>query len=537
MASTSIFAPQVKSVQPAFVYDSGDKTGKVKIYFSFSSYNSENDIQGIFYTLVDPNLASTWGDNSMINGNFKYKYVSSFDEENGQYFFEIDFNPTAFKELTKNQYYQMQLYFVDKNRSGIVEETQNWFNTNQQYISEPSQVTLIRPIDPVTFTFDLPEPVDGEYSVYNFTGLKGSINSDIETLESCYCSYGGEENAIYFELGVIDYFYPTNNFQGKQFNIPIPAFAENTVGDIVFHYTTIHGYYGEETLNIHHLPPEGNGPNLILNTVSSEMGEISFKVENVNSNKPLIIQRTSSLTQPGDWQNLVIEKPIGGGNDWYADATVESGVTYTYRALQENVSGQFCSSSTGAEASVNFDSILLSNPDYLIPIRFNPNISNFKYVTQESIINTLGGKYPVIRKNGDTKYRQFTLSGSLHIDLSANNFFVPTSDETEPMLEIYPDISNFDNIDLLLNEDFLNYEWNFYIGVNPSVVISLLGGYLISIRLLSEKVGHITNKSKLESKFRDLVIDFLYDRAVAARTRPRQPCRHSDKRSCIQRNG
>ena len=82
MASTSIFAPQVKSVQPAFIYNKEDIVcyGTVGIYLSVSSYNDINDIGGILYSLVDPNLATTWGNNSMLKNNSgeSIKYATTF---------------------------------------------------------------------------------------------------------------------------------------------------------------------------------------------------------------------------------------------------------------------------------------------------------------------------------------------------------------------------------------------------------------------------------------------------------------------------
>lgn len=44
-------------------------------------------------------------------------------------------------------------------------------------------------------------------------------------------------------------------------------------------------------------------------------------------------------------------------------------------------------------------------------LKHNATISNFQYTVMESKTDTLGGKYPFIRRNGDTYYRQFSVSG------------------------------------------------------------------------------------------------------------------------------
>ena len=126
MASTTLFAPQVRDVQPAFIYDIENKKGEVKIYFSFSAYNNINDITHIAFTLIDPNLASGWGSNSMIQGGNKAKIITKSAIENKE-FFTIDFfnvqNIDIFKSLNCNQFYQMQLFFINDStlKEGIID--------------------------------------------------------------------------------------------------------------------------------------------------------------------------------------------------------------------------------------------------------------------------------------------------------------------------------------------------------------------------------------------------------------------------------
>ena len=61
--STTVFAPTVRAVQPAFIYN----TGEARVYFSFSSFNDINDIMGLRYSIIDPNKKSAYGSNSMVN--------------------------------------------------------------------------------------------------------------------------------------------------------------------------------------------------------------------------------------------------------------------------------------------------------------------------------------------------------------------------------------------------------------------------------------------------------------------------------------
>ena len=45
--------------------------------------------------------------------------------------------------------------------------------------------------------------------------------------------------------------------------------------------------------------------------------------------------------------------------------------------------------------------------------RFNPKVNNFKSTILESKVDTLGGKYPFIFRNGNVKYKEFAISGLL----------------------------------------------------------------------------------------------------------------------------
>ena len=81
------------------------------------------------------------------------------------------------------------------------------------------------------------------------------------------------------------------------------------------------------------------------------------------------------------------------------------------------------------------NSIFLSKTDEIkeeagegetLEIRFNPEISNFKYNVKETAVQTLGRQYPIIRRNGNTKYRSFTIKGLLSKEQDEWNFITST---------------------------------------------------------------------------------------------------------------
>ena len=60
-------------------------------------------------------------------------------------------------------------------------------------------------------------------------------------------------------------------------------------------------------------------------------------------------------------------------------------------------------------------SIFLTEGERTLEIKYNPQITGYKHIVSEQIIQTLGSKYPFIRRNSVVNFRQFTIQGLLSI--------------------------------------------------------------------------------------------------------------------------
>ena len=445
MASTTLFAPQVRAVQPAFVYKvdkdaSGSitsVTGSVRVYFNLSSYNTVNDVKYILYTIIDPNKTSTWGTNSVIeavaapagylyatllsiteyasvpNENRLYytvedeKYVykgklSNFetgkdyyyfnqDPDTGEFYIEIDLGDSdKFKELTKNQFYQVQLYFC--NSDSITDSiTQSWLDANKNSISVASQVTLIRPIPKLADGYPSIETLSG--TLYDLPLIKGNIvyedNSVVETIDTCWFEVGTQKSEI------------IKNQLGLGFEIPINFTLEADDYSGTLYYITKNGYKKETSVSFTINEYTDGDPldNIVSNNV---LGYVEIPG---SAGKKLQRKEMSQI----HWDTI---HTYTDGNPYY-DYDIENLNRYDYRLINGNTVNE-----TASAVKISFDDIFLSDKNTMLAVKYNPNISGFKYVTQEAITNTLGGKYPIIRKNGDTRYKQFNLSGTLYTNAS-----------------------------------------------------------------------------------------------------------------------
>ena len=116
---------------------------------------------------------------------------------------------------------------------------------------------------------------------------------------------------------------------------------------------------------------------------------------------------------------------------------------------------------------VELEDMFLTRAEMQFKIKFDPTVSSFKRTYLESRTETLGSKYPFIRRNGNVEYRQFPISGL---------------------------ITGFcDEEGLFLNKD------NLYANAKENYA------YYNSQNQINEYIDRI-----YEKQFRDKIMDFLY---------------------------
>lgn len=484
--STTVFAPTVRAVQPAFIYSEG----RVKIYFSFSSFNQLNDITKLRYSLIDPNKKSTFGNNSMlISGTYKEVEKGNIKETTtAEYFFTIIFNNEEFKSLTVNQYYQVQIELQDN--SG------DW--------STPSQATLIRPIPSYTFEIDgLDDEVENNIESSNLKEIKGRIEYTGGSTKEYLAKYCID---IYDTNSTPNLLYTTNwigNVNGLSFVSKIKYdFMENQSYKLNFKGQTVNGHLIEKeysiTISGYEEVAEWTDFQIIERIdgkqefyIDTNSGSVYIKFKADLFTGDIIVQRSSSETGFRTWENILKIKIED-------DSALEDGIAiydylvdgsfhiYRYRFLK--VIGDEVVKITKDIYQIEsvYEDIFLSNTDKQLAIKYNPNISGFKWVVQESVTNALGGRFPLIRRNGETKYRQFTLSGTLYFDPLV--FSEATFDSNNlSMSTFFPD----DDSTLFLSLDEVD---------NP-----LWAAAAWSNRSMESKI------SFYEQKFKEAAMDFLTD--------------------------
>jgi hypothetical protein len=57
-------------------------------------------------------------------------------------------------------------------------------------------------------------------------------------------------------------------------------------------------------------------------------------------------------------------------------------------------------------------------------LRFNPKIASFKNTLLEQKMDTIGGRYPFVFRNGNTNYKEFSISAMVSMLMDENSKFM-----------------------------------------------------------------------------------------------------------------
>ena len=208
--------------------------------------------------------------------------------------------------------------------------------------------------------------------------------------------------------------------------------------DITVYYWTNKGYKGEQTLSQVSLFTgtviENSNSNscYIINDLSIKPeisnGTVILKQWTLEGALQALREATFFLERAASVDNYIKWTVLSSGeincNDSFEgarlsltayDKYLEPNMGYKYRLRllyrdQESLY-QLVSSSSDIVCITGDDTMLLDAKGNYVTIKFNPKISSYKYEIKESITATIGGKFPVIRRNGKQRYRSFSISG------------------------------------------------------------------------------------------------------------------------------
>lgn len=450
MKKTNIYPPIVNEWKNAYIIGSN-----IRIYFTISSYMTIADINP---QLVLVSIRNQRTNKSVINEkrNAGLDFaICSIQQDDEGYFIEVR---SSIVEVEVNKYYKVQLRFVSSEYSyvSIWDFRKNYNNdTVKPYISDVSKVALIKPISEnhfdlagfknnspnslfvfstssvnisgrLVFSNDDDEEKLAEYKVKLFdSGIAANRQATDLIIESETLTPDDSDlNSIFYELKYdfknenyyllrIEYVTTSNYSSYEDFLFKIEfqdglEFAEDAEGSIQNNFVnaTIDLQF-KGTVQIHKEQEEQDNE----------------ETEVTHLKGCCVLRRSSSKDNFVQWEDIQYfswneQNYI---NITYSDYLVEYGVYYKYQLFPQDsnairgTSYWFQEQDKATLCEFDYARLVINDSPSAkknqLTIRFDEKVDNFQVTVVESKTDTLGGKYPFIRRNGDTYYRQFNLSG------------------------------------------------------------------------------------------------------------------------------
>lgn len=390
--SSGLYPPILESYAPVF-------TGDICIvYFQLSPY-MENKIYNLEVIINDQKRNI-----SVLKDKASLKVTpKKVTEGNGvlanQYYFTIESSQLQ-QGFQLNTFYRVQARIID---SGVE--------------SEWSKVCLVRRIANFNLllagtSFSVPYiELSGRFQFVEEEGVKELI----ETIKTVNISFFDSKGAALTGTEILlnqDQYLNDNSFSYQ-----VPLKLENGTYKLKIEAETKNGAI-EIFDNIEIVVSYGQSTSIPIatSTLDKENGVINLivDIENTSANERLRILRSSNMSNFKIWEtvhNITLDNAGAQKYSW-TDKTIEYGLFYKYTVLQGGQSVQATSEET-SPIFANFDDTYLTQQNKQLKVSLNKNISNFTRTISQQKIETIGGKFPFIVRNGHTNYRTFPLSGTI----------------------------------------------------------------------------------------------------------------------------
>lgn len=460
----NLYPPVVETYMPAFLIGSSDIQKNIcRVYFSISLYNSLNDIKNAQVTVANQNT------NLSVLNKSKYPCEIMLTDiktdltrvSDDKYYIEIKTNDIE-EGFQINQYYKVQIRFTAAGAANVSLDTpqaiDSWLAANLSNFSEWSTVCLVRGISAPSLSvsgFDI--SADTTLWSLNNVDIVGRLvyadPAETDTLKSYRIKVYNTSNQLLSDSGLI---YSNAYSNINEFNYTFEyQFNDGEYYYFTFEYETANMYTESNTYEFMVLQ-EGAEKleatmTAILDNVNGRIGiHIENKIGQENFVGNITIRRASSESNFTIWEDVHTESFEENSKldyTWY-DYTIKSGVYYKYIAQKRTSVGirGIAIHPPGEPFMMLFDDMYLTGGDGQLNIRFDPSVSSFKRTVSESRIDTIGSKYPYIKRNGYIEYRQFPIGGTITHLMDPSHLITSREEVFRDSLDNYTEFNKDKNI-------------------------------------------------------------------------------------------
>lgn len=530
MATINLYPPMVDTYMPAFLIPSNTENSSqetnsettCKVYFSLSLYNTKDDIENVQVIVTDQNT------NVSVLDSTKYPTgimltglnIDPMRASSDRYYINIRPDDIEGGSFKINKYYKVQLRFTSKDASKINsnQAIDSWLTENLSYFSEWSTICLVRGISmPHLNLIGLDEHAEEIILTSTLIDIVGKVTfqdpAETDYIKHYQIQIYDNKQQLIVDSGII---YTDNYVSINEINYAIKkALKDGEFYTLNVTYTTYNLYTKTNSYSFTILE---NGIERVEGTITAlpeeENGRIGIRIIG-NSMETFLgnitIRRASSKDDFNIWEDVnTFTLKEGSYLDvlWY-DCTVESGVWYKYgMQKRDSIGTRGVITIIKDPVMIMFEDMFLNAEGEQLKIKYNANVSSMKQVVMESKIDTIGSKYPFIKRNAYTNYKQFPISGLIthftddyktfnleeilskdSLDRTINSvssqedLFASKEDIFKDSLEHYEHYNRLNNIteynDYILEREFRNKVSDFLYKNNVKLFRSLTEGNIL----------------------------------------------------------
>lgn len=496
--STSVlFPPIAPTYQPVFCAEEEAITS-YNIYFNLSQYNTLEEVKNIQLTIKNqknnvtmlnsssyPNGIKIYTDNEIIS-------VSSNSEYYGKYDYYVVLLTSELKNaLELGKYYKIQMRIGSAEFSSSTTNINAWLVENATACSEWSTITLLYGIGKPILTL---EGLDGDYQslTLNVIGTINFLDDTKETLKTYECllfnenkttTLASSENISPEAQNQLNYTFKYLLSYDTDYVLQINIVTRNLYKKIFeINFSTV-------------TMPSGTLQCTLAATPDKEKGCMAVLISPLTgaSAQQIAFKRSSSRSNFTIWEDIKIINWDGGTYEW-KDYTIESGIWYKYCVQAKTDTGRGAEIFTVDPQICLFESMFLLKNNIQLRINYDAKISTFKKILSDTKVETIGSKFPFIKRAGGINYYNIGISGLITIHDDFYYDFTQTGEQS------YYD--NYVNLFKTKEEIFGNSE-----------VVDLYDAFN------EENSINVYNDFIYEREFRQFVIDYLHeDSATLLRT-------------------
>lgn len=459
-----IYPPIVNFAMPAFDYKK-----PIRVYFAISTYNSLSDIAQAQVTVRYQTNNANALDTSKYPNKIKccsIREVTPNDDATvaataARYYITIEPGDIVTGAFDPAMIYKVQIRF----------STKSWSSTDpisslMSAASQWSTVCLIKPIQIPNFTIVELEQGEGTSSDETISTILATLEPDFigvyipvspsETLKTWRMRlYNAGGQRLLADTGE----KISNIYEADSGRISFEGHLEyqmsnNTNYQLVFDIQTRNGYTASKTYTFTAMSyATGAIDGSISLTMDEEDGYAKVKLVGNGAivHMNVTLRRTSSKSGFTVWEDIANRTFENTALSWeFDDFSIESGVFYQYGAQSRDNRGRRSSMIRTTQEMAEFDDAYLTehgeslNDAVQLKIRYDMNISNSMVNIGQAKTDTIGSKYPYIRRNGNMYYHSFPFSFLITAYTDNNHIFATESELRDNQTTLYS-IAHGDN--------------------------------------------------------------------------------------------